>query len=63
MVCSGSKTCTEIMWRGDGTEKYVIYAKVGKGISTYQFDSKDYALEVIEKLKADGTKFTTNFDE
>lgn len=51
------------MWRGDGTEKYVIYAKVGKGISTYQFDSKDYALEVIEKLKADGTKFTTNFDE
>ena len=46
----------------DNTEKYVIYAKVGRGIATYQFDSKDYALEVIEQLRAEGTEFTANFD-
>ena len=46
----------------DNTEKYVIHAKIGKGIATYQFDSKDYALEVIEQLKEDGIEFTANFD-
>ena len=40
----------------------MIHAKIGKGIATYQFDSKDYAVEVIEQLKAEGTEFTANFD-
>ena len=52
----------EIMWRGDHTEKYIIHAKVGRGISTYQFDDKARAMEVIEQLKADGTEFTASFD-
>lgn len=44
------------------TEDYVIQVKIGKGISTYRFDSKDRALEIIERLVADGEDFTANFD-
>ena len=40
----------------------MIQAKIGRGIATYQFDSKDYAMEVIEQLRTDGTEFTANFD-
>ena len=40
----------------------MIYAKIGKGVATYQFDSKEYALEIVEQLKEDGAEFTANFD-
>lgn len=42
-------------------EKYVIWVEIGQGIATYQFGDKDYALEMIEQLKKDSAKFTTNF--
>lgn len=41
--------------------EFVIKAKVGNGISTYRFDQKDYALEIVKQLKEDGIEFETNF--
>lgn len=46
----------------DNTEKYVIYAKIGKGVAYYQFDNKEYALEIADQLKKEGAEFTANFD-
>ena len=40
----------------------MIHAEIGKGIATYQFDSKEYALEIVERLREEGIKFTANFD-
>lgn len=44
------------------TEKYIIKAKIGKGVSTYQFDNRQYAVEIAEQLAEDGVKFEANFD-
>lgn len=39
----------------------MIKAKVGYGVSTYRFDQKDYALEIIKQLNEEGIEFETNF--
>lgn len=44
------------------TEKYVIYAKIGKGVATYQFDNLEYAMEIVERLKAENVEFSANFE-
>lgn len=41
--------------------EFVIKANVGHGISTYRFDQKDYALEIIRQLNEEGIEFETNF--
>lgn len=41
--------------------EFVIKAKVGNGISTYRFDQKDYALEIVKQLNEEGIVFETNF--
>lgn len=41
--------------------EFVIKANVGHGISTYRFDEKEYALEIVDQLKKEGIKFETNF--
>ena len=39
----------------------MIKAKVGNGISTYRFDQKDYAMEIVKQLNEEGIEFETNF--
>lgn len=43
------------------TERYIIRARIGRGIATFRFDSIDRATEAAEKLRSDGVEFTTNF--
>ncbi len=42
--------------------EYVIYVKVGNGISTYRFDQRDYAMEIVRQLQKEGVEFETNFE-
>lgn len=44
------------------TEDYVIKVKIGKGIATYQTDSRDVAMEIVRQKQAEGAEFTANFD-
>ncbi len=49
------------MWKDDAMEKYVIKVKVGDGVTTYQFDDKERAMEIVSQLRDEGADFTTNF--
>lgn len=44
------------------TEDYVIQVKIGKGIATYQTDSRAVAMEIVKQKQAEGAEFTANFD-
>lgn len=42
-------------------EKYVIKVKVGNGVTTYQFDDKERAMEIVSQLRDEEAEFETNF--
>lgn len=43
-------------------EKYVIKVKVGDGVTTYQFDDKERAMEIVSQLRDENVEFETNFE-
>lgn len=40
----------------------MVKAKIGTGVAVYQFDNREYAMEIIEQLLKNGDEFTANFD-